>query len=224
LQACQKTIAYLLPAVIVNSTFLSLNTVVAKLNKNSLKHKKILLVIIVIAVLAAGFWVYGQASTYTNKRDFQQAKKMTDNIYNSIILKVGTPDNFSKKDTCSRSYQEFNGYGQINCDIDRSILYSVSNKEDAQEKINEIQSIINQVKDYVPTRPINTTIVTTGVLNKSYYGVQNFYKLKNLDCTSKYVYNTPDDTFLKLNHPGTPLYVVIGCTGPAKKLYYPLNQ
>jgi len=76
----------------------------------------------------------------------------------------------------------------------------------------------------MPTKPVSTQIITTGVVTTNYHGSQNFYRVNNLECTSKYVYNTPEETFLKLKHSGIPLFIVIGCTGPAKKQYYPLNQ
>jgi hypothetical protein len=196
----------------------------ARLIKKNFRHKKTILVILLLLILAAGYWVYGQITTFSNKRDFQQAQSITDIIYSSIIKQVGEPDNSKKSDTCSRSYQEISGYGEINCDINRSLIYSVDSKEDAQNLIISVQKIINQNKSYSPAKPIKTSIETTGVLRTNYYGVQNFYKLKSLDCTSKYVYDTPEDTFLKLKHEGKPLYIVIGCSGPAKKQYYPLNQ
>lgn len=197
----------------------------AKSNKNVLKHKKSLLALIIIVVLIAGYWIYGQVSTYTNKRDFQQAREAIDSIYKNVSKSASIPDNYSRNNVCARSYQELSGYGEITCDVETSFIYAVPNKAEAQDKINLIQKNINQkAKTLKPTKPINTNIETTGVVSKDYYGAQNFYKYGSLDCTSKYVYNTPDDTFLKLKSPGIPLYVVIGCTGPAKKLYYPLNQ
>jgi hypothetical protein len=176
-------------------------------------------------ILAAGYWGYGQITTFSNKRNFQQARQTIDSIYSQIVDKVGLPDNTKKDSSCSRSYQEFNGYVDMSCDVDTSFVFSVSDKVDAQMKINLIQKIINDKKDIlVPSKPINTIIRTTGVVTTNYYGTQNFYKYNGLSCTSKYVYDTPEETFLKIKKSGTPLYVVIGCTGPAKKQYYPLNQ
>ncbi len=197
----------------------------ARLNKKTFKHKKFVTALIVLLVLAAGYWVYGQVTTYGNKRDFQQARKTIDTVYSQIVDQVGSPDSYKSGNSCSRSYQEFNGYVDMSCDVDISFVYAVSNREEAQNKINIMQKVINSKNELLkPSRPINTTIMTTGLVTTNYYGAQNFYKYGSLECTSKYVYNTPDDTFLKLKHDGKPLYVVIGCTGPAKKQYYPLNQ
>jgi len=197
----------------------------ARLNKKTFKHKKFVTALIVLLVLAAGYWVYGQVTTYGNKRDFQQARQTINVIHQSIISEIGEPDNSTNDSDCSRSYQELTGYGEITCNIETSLIYPVQSKGEAQGKIDSIQKIINRDSESLrPSKPIQTAIETTGVVTKNYYGVQNFYKYRGLQCTSKYVYNTPDDTFLKLKHVGEPLYIVIGCTGPAKKQYYPLNQ
>jgi len=196
----------------------------ARLKTKTFKRKKILLALLLLLIFAAAYWAYGQITTFSNKRDFQKAQSITDIIYSSIVKQVGVPDNSRESNTCSRSYQEISGYGAITCDIDRSLIYSVDSKEEAQKLIDSVQKIISQNKSYLHTKPIKTSIETTGVLRTNYYGVQNFYKFKSLDCTSKYVYDTPEDTFLELKHEGKPLYIVIGCTGPAKKQYYPLHQ
>lgn len=181
--------------------------------------------LVVIAILIAGYWIYGQASTYTNKRDFQQANASINNAEKQISTDIGKPDKSEHQNNCSRSYQELTGYGEITCYIDFSFAYAMDNENQSNLAMSKIQVILKGSKVFArPQKSLASSLTDAVALSSEYHEAQDIYKYRDLTCTAKYVYDTPQDTFIKLKTDKKVFYTVIGCTGPAKKLYYPLNQ
>jgi len=158
-----------------------------------------------------------------NKRDFQRASRAIDSIYAEIVSQVGQPDNTKRSQTCSRTYQEFSGYGPPNCDVDIEFTYGVASLSGANKIYKSIQYIVTH-DSLKSVSPLSSKITRTLISDKYYSEAQDNYVFNSLNCTSKYVYDTPQDTFLtlKTNKDLKSLYVVLGCSGAARQQYYPL--
>jgi len=85
-----------------------------------------------------------------------------------------------------------------------------------------VQSLISKHK-FVPAQSLSSEISDRLVVNTIYHAASDKYKLASLQCTVNYVFDTPDETFLKLKDANKkPFEITIGCYGPAKQQYYRL--
>jgi hypothetical protein len=188
------------------------------------RHIKLSGLILIIILGAAGIFIYEKVALELNKRAFQHARTAIDSVYADIVTQVGQPDNFKRTSTCSRSYQELTGYGNASCDVDTSFIYGETDSNEATSTIKKIQSVIKSNSRFNQTRPLSSNISDTLVVNSYYHGAQDFYKFDELDCTAKYVYDTPADTYLALSKSPNrkTLFIIVGCSGLARDQYYPL--
>lgn len=185
-------------------------------------HHKFYLILIIILLGVAGYFGYEKYAAWQNKRDFQQARAAIDSIYADIVRQVGPPDNSKRSNDCSRSYQEFTGYGNLTCDLNLELLYAVSDRNDATVHYKKIQTILGETSTLSTASKLSTDIIDKLVVSSYYHEAQDSYMLKSLKCTSKYVYDTPQDTYLSIEGLKNYLFIVIGCSGNAISQYYPL--
>ncbi len=177
--------------------------------------------LMLILVIVLGIVVYERLALRAHREDFIQARAAIDTVYTDIVAKVGQPDNFRRTSECSRPSQEF-GQGPLSCSVGTDFIYGVGSKQQANKLFHQIQGIIGGHSDlFVQTQPLATSITDTLVIRNSYHDAQDYYSLGGLKCTSKYIYDTPEETYLKLHKPlPHNLYISLGCYGRSKANYY----
>lgn len=186
---------------------------------------RIITAVIFIAILVAGYFVYEAVAFRVNKHAIEQTRAAIDSVYSDIVVQVGQPDNYKQTNDCSRSYQEFTGYGDITCGIDTILNYGVNNEAEANNLVSRIQTIISRNGSFNLTAPKSASITDRFVVNTSYHAASDSYKANGLNCKVNYVFDTPQETFLKISDNNKKVFeVTIGCYGPARGLYYPLAQ
>ncbi len=191
-----------------------------------IRRHKILTQLAVFATIIIGVIGYQLISLELNKRAFAHARAAIDTVYADIVKDVGAPDNYKRSSTCSQSYVEsiVTTKGPIGCDVGTNFIYSVRDQLEATVQFKKIQEVISKHDEFRHTKPLSGDISSLGVVNSTYKDAQDFYQIDSTVCTVKYVYDTPEETYLKLTNQGSKtLYVTMGCYGPARQLYYPSN-
>jgi hypothetical protein len=201
----------------------------AKGNKNLLtglkRHKFLILVIFLglLAVVIAGVQAYQR---HQNKLAFQQARTAIDEVYKDIVTKVGPPAASKSINSCQRHNQEFEE-GPLSCAVGISFIYSVANREEANKRYKAIQSIIKSRTDlFKPDGVLSSEIRDELVFNTYYHSAYDRIRTKSdMECSAKYIYDTPDETFLRISEIRDKTFQVnIGCSDWAKQKLYPLNN
>jgi hypothetical protein len=186
---------------------------------------KLFSVLILIVFAVAGFFVYQKIALELNRRGFQQARSAIDTVYGDIVAKVGPPDNSKSINDCSRPSEEFD-QGPLSCSVGADFIYGVSDHNQANNLFRQIQGVIAQHPSlFHLAQALDTSIKDTLVVNTYYHSAQDYYKMGDMDCSIKYSYDTPSNTYLSLKGSDSKkaFYVAIGCSDWAKAQYYPLN-
>lgn len=161
----------------------------------------------VFVVLIAGFFIYNYMGVQANKKNFQEARSTIDSIYSSTTATLGNPDASKRLSFC----------GGYQCTVDTSFVYSVSDKNQANEYFTKIQSQIKKQSSFVSAKPLSTSLASLDGFDIA----QDLYSDGKLSCTAKYTYNPPQVTLLKVKSAASkPFYVELGCTGTAKRAFY----
>ena len=189
-----------------------------------IRRHKFLSLLYAIVLLVIGVFVYEKVALELNKRAFAQARTAIDTIYADIVAKVGQPDDYKVSNNCSRLSREFERE-PIVCNVNTSFIYGVSNEDEANSLFKKIQGFISDYKTtFKPIKPLSSSITSLLVVNTYYHDAQDYYKIGVLDCTAKYVYDTPEETYLQLKESRLkPFYIRIGCSDWARQEYYPLQ-
>lgn len=165
-----------------------------------------------LVLLIAGIFVYNYLSMQPNKKNFQQARASIDDIYSGTTSVLGKPDATKRINSC----------GGSQCTVYTSFVYGVADKNQAEEYFKQIRSQIRSQKSLVPTKPLSHAL---DLSTNGFDSAQDLYSEGKLLCTAKYTYNPPQVTLLKVKDINSnPLYVEIGCTGAAKKNFYPNSK
>ena len=183
------------------------------------KEHKLLSLLILVVLGVVSFFVYQRVALELNKRDFQQARAAIDKVYADIVTQVGRPDNSKRVNDCSRPDQEF-GQGPLSCSVGIDFIYGVNNELDADTLFKKIQAVIGSHGDLKPTKALDDSIHDTLVVNSYYHSAQDFYSVSDINCSVKYTYDTPRETFLSINSNLKTFYVSLGCDGAARASYY----
>src|SRR3989344_2898298 len=104
---------------------------------------KIYSLLLLVVLLVAGIFVYEKIALELNKRAFANARTAIDTIYADIVKNVGQPDNYKHENSCSRPNQVY-GQGPLSCDVGISIIYALSNKDQASIIFKKVQTIMSQ--------------------------------------------------------------------------------
>jgi hypothetical protein len=177
--------------------------------KRSLINNKLYLILALLFM--AGFFIFNHLSVQSNKRNFEHARTAIDSVYSGTTSVLGNPDAHRRVNTC----------GGSQCTVYTSFVYAVDNKNQADEYFKKIQTQISSQKSLVPTRPVSSGLSHSN----GFDGAQDLYSYGKLTCTAKYTYNPPQITLLRVkNIASNPLYVELGCTGAAKKNFYPSSK
>ncbi len=188
------------------------------------KKHKITSAVLLILILVGGFFVYQRVVLELNKRAFAHARAAIDTVYADIVSQVGVPDDSKTIELCTQRYQEFTGYSDTTCHIDKSFIYGVVDKTDANILFKKIQSIINSNSQFKPTRSPASSITDSLAVNTYYHAASDKYKASGLDCVVNYVYDTPREIDLGIKDKNKkPFEITVGCYGPARQAYYPLS-
>jgi len=189
--------------------------------KKPLRRKWLLYALLIIVLLVAGFKVYNHFSIAANKRAFQNARTTIDSIYYDAVKQIGPADNAQTSSSCSRNHVEF-GRGQLSCNVGIDFIYGVNNETDANSKMAAIQRTIKQSK-LEQEQTLSSALKDTVVASSYYHTASDIYKFQGLDCTSSYIYDTPQLTSLNVQDQTKKTFEIsIGCSGPAKQQYYRL--
>jgi hypothetical protein len=176
------------------------------------RHRSLLKICGLILVIVLLYIAYQQISAILSKKDFNNARSIIDSVYSENVSKFGNPDNFKSINNCEQTNSG------TNCNVSTSFIYGVGNREQAEAIYKNIQDTIKSHQDLKPTKTLSSSISTTAV---GYVGAQDLYNLGKLVCSAKYLYDNSQASFLKLKDTSKkPFYIVIGCTGPAKKKFY----
>ena len=189
--------------------------------------RHIIIILLILAVLSvASYFIYQKVAEDSNRLAFQSAQHAIDSIYADIVTRVGKPENHKVTNDCTRTYQEFTGYGSPTCHTDTSFIYGVANETEAKNLFKRIQKIINSaVEMFEIIRPPAISITDTFVVNSYYHAASDRYKVAGLDCVVNYIYDTPREIDLTIKDQTKKSFeVTIGCFGAARRAYYPLAQ
>jgi len=184
-----------------------------------IKSHRLLFTIFLAALIALGIVGYAQYQKYENKLAFQDAQRSIDSIYEKVISSVGKPDISRRQNSCSRPSQEWT-LGPLSCSLNTEFVYAVNDRSEANEIHMKFQKIISSENQLV-AKKLSKEITDELVINTYYHSAFDSYTtLGGLDCAGKYVFDTPQDSFLHTSNGKKDLYIAIGCTGPAKIAYY----
>ncbi len=188
-----------------------------------IRRHKFLSLFCVIVLLVIGVFVYEKVALELNRLAFKSAQHAIDTVYADIAAKVGQPDDYKVSNDCSRSNVEF-GQGPLSCYVGTSFIYGVVDQSEATSQFKTIQVLVGLHKDlFKPTKNLSSAITSTLVVDSYYYSAQDFYSVKNLDCTIKYIYDTPREIDLAIKDTSKkPFQVNVDCYGPARDGFYPL--
>lgn len=176
------------------------------------KTTNLKLIIGALVVFIAAFFAYSYLSVQANKKTFQQARTAVDDVFVQTATSLGSPDSSKRVNSC----------GDSQCTVYTAFVYGVADKSQAEKDLQAIQSNIKSQSNFVPAKGLSTQITTSAL---GYHSAQDVYNFKSLSCTAKYLYDTPKGTLLKQKDKSKkPFYVEIGCTGPAKKEFYPRSK
>jgi hypothetical protein len=195
-------------------------------NKNPLIwircHRFFSLVILLIIFLV-GFLGFEAYQSHQNKVAFQQARVAIDQVYGDIVAKVGPPADSRQINTCSRHHQEFEE-GPLSCAVGTSFIYAVNDRDDATQKYKAVQNVIKDKPDLLkPDGKFSTSISDELLITTYYHSAYDNLKSKDgMECSSKYVYDTPREMDLTVSSPHA-LEIYIVCSDEARKQLYPLN-
>ncbi|PJE65372.1 hypothetical protein COU91_02030 [Candidatus Saccharibacteria bacterium CG10_big_fil_rev_8_21_14_0_10_47_8] len=186
--------------------------------KNPKNRSQVFLAVLVL--LGGSFFAYQNYAKWQDKHKFEQAQTSINELYSEIVAKVGQPDNYKKTNSCSRPNLKFE-QGPLSCNVGVDILYGVDNIQAATNIFSTIQNgIVKESSSFVRIADSKDK----GSLPSSTVSSDNYKDSKSgMECTIKYAYDSPFDTFLTLNKESTskPLFISIGCYASAKKGYYP---
>jgi hypothetical protein len=188
------------------------------------RHKITSAIILVTFLGIAGIFIYQKIALELNKCNFQHARTAIDSVYADIVRQVGPPDDYKVIDLCSRRYQEFTGYGNLTCHIDKSFIYGVGDEAESNNLFKKIQKNIDLNNEFRSTQMRATSITDTLVVSTDYHTASDKYKIGSLDCVVNYVFDTPREIDLSIKEQTKkPFEITIGCFGPARQPYYPLD-
>ena len=162
------------------------------------KKHKWLTSLAVFALVVIGVAAYYKISLELNRRAFEQASQAIDTIYADIVKEIGPPDDHRNSKECSQSYS--GPYNLVtSCGVHVDFIYSVDDKEQADDKLRKIRSIVENRPDLI--RPVSmpeSDIVTTPAPGNSNLNTSiNYYKSNGgILCIFKYVYDSPEQTYL----------------------------
>jgi hypothetical protein len=185
------------------------------------RSKRLIYLLILAGLIIVGFAAYQKFSSAQNKHDFEQARKVEDQILADVRKQVGEPDNAEIESYCSRASQEFT-QGGLKCHTNTKMVYAISSEDEANGIFKKIQSTATNSK-LMPASKLSEGIKDYLVGDQSYHTASDTYRLSGLECTIGYTYNTPREIDLTIKDPSkNPFEITIGCYGPAKKQYYRL--
>lgn len=167
-------------------------------------------------MVIAGLLIYLRIDLELNKRAFQQANHAIDTIYANIVKEIGPPDDSRSENRCGKG-QGLLSDGPWRCYINLFFVYGVANKEQSDQNINRIRSIITASQSGLkPTAP---TPITKAAGNTS---VTDYYQAdKKISCEAIYEFDTEFGGFLNLNNPSDKrLTIAISCSGVARANYF----
>jgi hypothetical protein len=190
-----------------------------------LRHKWIagLALLLVIIGLSLAYQAYAR---YSNHKSFIQARQDIDLIYADVVKQVGQPDNYKETNSCSQSYQEFVGYGDISCSIDTEFIYGVVDAAQANSLFKKIQTTINSSEVLTPQSRPSNAITGEWIVNDYYQTSSDDYKTtRGMVCRVNYIFDTPREIDLKIkNQNAKPIQINMGCWDRAKASWYPLEN
>jgi hypothetical protein len=200
----------------------------SRLSKHSIigwpaRHKWIS-IFLGVAILALATYAYQLIAVQLNKHQFEQARAAIDIVYADIVNNVGPPDNSKRENSCSRLSREFERE-PIVCVVQTGFLFGVSGLNDANEKTKTVQAEISKHKRlFAPIQSASDGISPVQVASSIYQDTEDHYRSNGIDCSVKYVFDTPQETYLnQLNTDLKPLYIRIMCSDLARQEYYSLH-
>lgn len=190
------------------------------------RSHKLYSLFIFIVLLVVGFFVYEKIALELNKQAFAQARVAINTVYADIVSQVGQPDNSKQTSECSRSHVAI-GDGPLSCYLDTEFIYAVTNKQQADQLMKNIKSVINNNTDLFVSSSAPTSIIYVNPAPSSGSNSEiNYYSTSGLFCAIKYVYDTPKETFLELlNHNNKKtFFAALSCSGDAREAFYSLQN
>jgi hypothetical protein len=182
------------------------------------RHFKFSAAIVLLVLLIGAYFVYEKVALEMNKRDFQQARAAIDNVYSEIVHQVGQPDNFKKYNLCDTYKNEFEN-GPISCNVNVDFIYSVRDEDDANIILKKLQKII--LDNGLIESALANFIQDRTVGNSYFHDAIDNYEYSKLRCVSKYIYDTPSETYLTVKNKNRKSFQInLGCAGLAKDNYY----
>jgi len=188
---------------------------------NWLKQHKWFSLLIIIALLITGVFVYEKIALELNKRAFAHARAAIDTVYADIVAQVGQPDNSKRSNTCSRPNQLY-GRGRLSCDISITFIYGLNDLDQASTYLKTIQKIITSQRTFKATKPLSIAITTGLVADAQYSDAHDYYSNSGISCEASYWYDTPRQIELDIKDGNKkPLEISLSCTDWARSEYYP---
>jgi hypothetical protein len=196
----------------------------ARKTKRSHRFKWPVCIIMLVVLGVFGFRIYDHFSIAANKRSFQDARTTIDSIYYDAVKQIGPADNAEIGSSCSKTYQEFTGYGDLTCYLNANFIYGVSSESEANSIFKKVQDLVkNNFRSFRPTKTLSASIEDRLVVNSVYHAASDGYSAFGLRCTINYIYDTPREIDLSIKDSSkNPFEITIGCSGPAKQQYYRL--
>lgn len=188
-----------------------------------LRTHKLASVALVLILLVVGFFVYEKVALELNKRAFQNARTAINAVYADIVKNVGPPDNNKHESSCSRPSQVY-GQGPLSCDVRTSIIYGLSDKDQANTIFKTVQITMNQNKKFKSVM-LEPDISSLPVGNSIYTSATDRYKMGGgIDCTMSYWYDTPRQTDLVINDKNKKTFeIILNCNGWARTEFYSMH-
>lgn len=198
---------------------------VKKTTGMSRKAKGLLVFGILLLVAGASYKIYAWQAVRADKQRFAEASALVDKIYADIVAELGQPEDHKRTNSCSRTYQEFSGYGDPTCSVGIRAVYGVVNRSEADSKLRIIQKLLSKQASLKIGGTLSTMIADQQVGNNNAKGAFDEYRYYQLRCTAKYLYDTPGETLLSAQIENMKsFYVAVVCSGLTKSQIYPSIQ
>ena len=189
------------------------------------KTRKIFIAIFILVLIVVGLIGFRKYQYKADKEKFIEARAVIDDIYAKTVNEFGEPNNFERSSECSKGY--INSYDQvISCGVHTELIYGVNNRQTADVISNKIRQIINESNNFRSTSKPYSIAVNPAPGDPDNRELIDYYSGPGkIACTFKYVYDWPENTHLKLLQPiqGKVFYIIAGCNGNARELYFPTN-
>lgn len=193
------------------------------------KTQKILRYALYIFVGAAILGVVGYAliirplQIRQQKQNFDKAEASLDTLAAQIQQTIGKADQTKKEKSCDRA-NLLTEKGPLGCDVSFYLLYEDKNASQSTDLMKHTSSIVSTSPLDLLGKPVNA-FVPKDVRGGDQTVDQDAINVAGLSCGVQYIY--PVTT--KLGQPFKPqvpenLEIVISCSGPAMKEFFPLKD